>query len=907
MPNSIYQATFAGGELAPAGYGRVDLARYQNSLKTCRNFIVRVMGGVYNRPGTGFVCELRDSLKQGRLITFQYSTEQGYCLQFEENWLRVVKDGGQVLSGAGPAVFETAAPYDEDELSEVKFTQSADVMTLTHGDVHTKQLSRTDHDEWTFTDFDHKEGPFRDLNTEKTHGVSVSAQTGTVTVNFSHGLFNDVALSEYAGVLIYIEMKNFGTPWEVAKAVSAGDIRRREGRYYKAVNSATTGTLGPTNLTPGDVESDGAVKWEMIHNGYGILEIISVSDAYTAQATVLSYELPVEITAGATLAITGVADNGSGLYRITSVGHGLASNETVLVYGVYTELFLPGGGSIRLDLSCNGLWVVTVISADDFDLKGSTYASGYVSGGSVAAPSASGVTEAGSYKWALGAWGADQGFPGAVTYFQQRHAFGLGQKLFLSGSGSFDFFGKSTPLRDDDAVNLQLVSNSVNAIRHLIGLDRRLVAFTAGGKFVLPDDDNSPVITPSQKSARPQGSIGSSHVPPALIEDSILYVADNGQAVYEVSYDFASNSYSGHDLSVIASHLLEGHQVVDAAYQHTPFRTYWIVRDDGVLVGLSYLKEHQVSGWHRHDTDGYFERVCVVKEPPEDAVYFIVRRTIEGMTKRYVERLKSRLYTDQRDAVFLDSSLTYDGRSDGTISITLTSSGATWEYNSGEVFTVTASDTLFDSGWVDDEIHFTAEDGTILRMTVTSATTPTVAIVTLNRDAQAEFQGVPVSDWGRAKSTFGGLDHLEGKSVSILADAQEHPARTVDNGEVTLQAAAVVVHAGLPITADFETLDMNVIGGETVRDKQKIVDRVTLVVEASKGILAGESFDADDLLEYKQRNDEGYDEPVELLTGQAAINISSTWGTGGRVCVRQSSPLPLAILAAIPRVTIGGS
>lgn len=949
MPNQLSQNSFAGGELTPSAYGRVDLARYQTALKTCRNFVVRVTGGVINRAGTKMICELKDSTKAGRLIPFQFSTTQGYALQFEDGAMRVVKDGGQVLhvntiiavqnttpivvqfaaqhryltgqqmtiagtgiaaldgntfvvtnfppgsyvqlngttaagtsaTGSASGIYEIVAPYSEAQLAAVKYTQLADVMTLCNQAVRPKDLSRSGHDNWSFVDMAFREGPFQDINATNTKGVAVVGASfavgATVTINASHAIFS----ASNVGQLFYVEQKNFGQPWEVGKSVTAGDLRRSEGRYYRALNTATTGTLRPTNESPGDVESDGAVNWEYAHSGYGIVQIASFVDANTVTATVL-LELPAE-TGGTEKTITGAANNGSGLVRITAVGHGYSSNDAVVIYDVTGTT------------EANGMWVITVIDADHFDLKASQFGNAYVSGGK--------AVKNGTYKYAFGAWGGDQGWPGVVTYFQQRKVLAATtqkpQHIWASGTNAFDFFGKSTPLKDDDAITMQLAGNEVNAIRHMFDFGK-LIVFTAGNKWVIPDDDNNPVITPSQKSARPQGSIGASDVRPSKVEDAILYVLDKGQQIQDIAYQYASNAYSGNDLSVLWQHLLEGHQVVAAAYQHTPFRTLWAVRDDGVLVGVTYLREHQVWGGHRHDTDGLFEDVCVVSEPPEDAVYFLVKRTINGQTKRYVERMASRLYTDIRDAFFVDCGLSYDGRNTTAITMTVFG-GIFWTYTEG--FQLIASAAYFSASHVGDEIHLTDNDGRILRLEIVGYTNATSVNVRANRDVPSELQlGAGTTSWTHAKKAFSGLTHLEGKTVSILADGHVHPQRVVASGAVSLQFAAGVVHVGLPMTADFETLDMNVQGQE-IRAKQKIVNEVELVVEESRGIFAGEDFD--NLLEYKQREDENYDDPVSLLTGQAAISIKSTWSRGGRVCVRQQDPLPLSILAAIPSVSVG--
>jgi hypothetical protein len=78
-----------------------------------------------------------------------------------------------------------------------------------------------------------------------------------------------------------------------------------------------------------------------------------------------------------------------------------------------------------------------------------------------------------------------------------------------------------------------------------------------------------------------------------------------------------------------------------------------------------------------------------------------------------------------------------------------------------------------------------------------------------------------------------------------------------------------------------------------------------MILEESRGLYAGR--DENSLVEYKQRSSENYDDPITLLTGIADILIQANWNKNGRVFVRQSDPLPLSILAAIPEVTVGGA
>lgn len=883
MP-SIIQPSFSGGELSSEAFGRVDLARYQTSLRTCRNFLTRVYGGAQNRPGTRMICEVKDSSKSVRLIPNAFSTTQTYVLEFGDLYARVVKDGGQVLFTSGPSIglpFELATPYSEAIRREIKFSQLADVMTIVHPTIRPKQLSRTAHDAWTLTDFAFEDGPFQEINVDKNKGVTASATTGAgVVLKSSHAIFT----AEHVGMLFYLEQKDFGRPWEVGKNVNLGDIRRADGRYYKARNSGSTGTLRPTHDSVGDTESDGTVTWEYMHSGFGVALITAFTNANQVTVTVLS-QIP-EPVVGTAKTVTGAVDNGSGAIRITVNSHGYTDDNSIMIYGI--------AGTAE----ANGVWKINSTGANTFDLIGSTFTNAYVSGGQS-------IPEA-TYKYAFGAWGGAQGWPSVVSFHQQRQVFAATpqapQNVWMSGVNAYTFFGKSVPLAADDAVSFRLAGAQVNAIQAIVSLNQMII-LTTGGEWVVHGGDND-AIAPNAIFAKVQGYSGASEVPPVFIRDAILYLQNKGQTFRDMSYQFTADKYDGQDLSVLASHLLEGRQIVEWAFQQVPFSTLWAIRDDGILIGLTYMREQQVLGWHRHDTDGEFESVCVVSEGNEDAVYVVVKRIINGQTKRYIERLASRLYEDIKDAFFVDCGLTYDGRNAGGTVITI-SGGTTWKYNQDEVFTATASAAIFSASTLNDEIHMNDADGRVIRLLVTLFVDSMHVRVQPNRDIPVELRNTAVSTWTLAQKTFTGLSHLEGKTVSVLADGNVLPQVVVTGGSIAIANAAGVVHVGLPIEADFETLDLSVPSAETLLPRQKIVNAVRLMVEESRGIFAGP--DADHLLEFKQRSNEAYDDPVDELTGMATVRVPSTWSKGGRVFVRQSDPLPLSILAAIPEVAIGGT
>ena len=343
-----------------------------------------------------------------------------------------------------------------------------------------------------------------------------------------------------------------------------------------------------------------------------------------------------------------------------------------------------------------------------------------------------------------------------------------------------------------------------------------------------------------------------------------------------------------------------------------PYSSAFCIRDDGKLLVLTYLRDQQVFAWAPQSSTGKYESTCSISEGSEDAVYFVVNRTINGQTKRYIERLSSRLFTSDEDAFFVDCGLSYDGRNTSTRTMTISGGSGDWSYQVDYPVTISGG-AYFVGTDVGAQIQFPYSEtdpdtGEVvakeLRGDILSVTSNTAVVVRFNRNVPAVLRTAATTNWQMARQTFSGLSHLEGQTVNILSDASVEPQKTVTGGAVTLESPGAVVHIGLPITAEFETLDININGQETLLDKKQVIPTVTMVVNASRGIWA--TTPGGEWYEYPQREFEFYDDPVDDATGKVEVKLDSNWDKNGRVKVRQLDPLPLSVLAVLPRMTVGG-
>jgi len=294
---STIQTSFNAGELSPTLDGRVDLAKYANGCSKMENFYPLVQGGARKRSGTRHVAEVRNSADITRLIPFEFGTTQAYILEFSNLFMRVYKDGGQVLDSLS-AIYEIATPYPSSTLDSIQFAQSADVLYLAHPDWNPRKLVRTAHDAWTLSIIAFDQVPFEPTNLDTAVKVRASATTGlgiTLTTEPSTAVFNDPLMVGGQFKLSEIIGSNHGV-WEArsdnsdySSALNVGDTVYFENNVYELTNkngNTKTGTSAPIHET--GTAKDGKYSWEFLHSGEGYVTITAVAgDGFSATADVV--------------------------------------------------------------------------------------------------------------------------------------------------------------------------------------------------------------------------------------------------------------------------------------------------------------------------------------------------------------------------------------------------------------------------------------------------------------------------------------------------------------------------------------------------------------------------------------------------------------------------------------------
>ena len=256
---------------------------------------------------------------------------------------------------------------------------------------------------------------------------------------------------------------------------------------------------------------------------------------------------------------------------------------------------------------------------------------------------------------------ADGNNPSVVAFHQQRMVLAgtrdSPQAFYLSRSGDFENFRKSRPLQDDDPVEYLIASGSIDAIAWAASFGDLLLG-TSGSEYKA--SGNGSAITPGNITITAQSYWGSAGLAPIIIGNAILHVQRHGAHVRDLFYSLEKDGYAGNDLSILAPHLFEGHRLRQWAYQQTPGSVLWIVRDDGLLLALTYLKEHDIWGWSRHPTAGEVLSVCSISGPDSDELLLVGRRRdTDGGTRYCLERLAPQWQDSDpvEEAFFVDCGL----------------------------------------------------------------------------------------------------------------------------------------------------------------------------------------------------------------------------------------------------------
>lgn len=600
--------SFAGGEITPELFGRLDLGKFQTGLAKCLNFEIRPHGPAVNRAGFEYVLETKYSTRESVLLPFIFSTTQAYVLEFGDLYVRIHTEGATVLS-TGLAI-----------------------TAITRATTNSVTYTGTDPaaDAWMYLA---GIGGMTELNGRYVKIVNLNAAANTFEMQDLNG--NTIDTTNFTA---YTSGGTASPVYEIVSPYAEADLSA-----LNITQSSDVLTITHPSYQTRELRRSGAANWAFA--------VVTSAPSQAAPTVVVV----TPDSAGAetyTYKVTAIATDG----REESLGSAAGTNascELLSTAGAFnTVTWTDATGALRYNVykKTNGLYGYIGQSSDG--------ATGFKDDNitpdvSQTPPETDDPITAADNR------------PGAVGYYQSRRWFAGSnnkpQNLWATRSGTESNFTYSVPTRDSDAITARLTSRQANTIRHLIPLGD-LLALTSGAEWLINNGGATGPITPGNIDYRVQGGSGASLVRPVIANNSILYAADRGGRVREIEFSWQTQGYKSADISLMAPHLFDGYTIASMAFVRAPNPICWVVRSDGLLLGLTYVPEQQVEAWHQHDTvDGYFKSVAAIPEGTDDVLYAIVKRTINGLEKRYVERLHSRRFATLADTFIVDSGLSYSG------------------------------------------------------------------------------------------------------------------------------------------------------------------------------------------------------------------------------------------------------
>ncbi len=851
MPKvSTIQSNFNGGEISPLVYGRVDAPRYKESLAICKNYLPLIQGPITRRPGTAFVFPVKDSSAVTRLIPFEFSTTQAYMLEFGNSYIRFYKNNGIVTNTAKAITAITqASPGVVTSVGHGFSNNDHVVLNAISGmtELDNREFKVANKTADTFTLVDNITGVAENTTSyvgytsggtaAKIYEVNMVGKPITGATNANPIVITCPSHALPQGQIIYFSgvggMTQLNGPQYIVNVVDSNTFQLHT--YASTADVAVDSTAYGVYTSGGfvDVASNGMYATAdlpniqyvqsndvlyMVHPSYPPRKLVRVSDTNWQLSSIAFIDGPYGPVNSTTTTLTTSA--GDLIVTASSVA-GINDGQGFLSTDV--------GRAIRI--KWGSAWAYGEISV----VTDTTHI--------VISPVAPVVGDHNPHvNWRLGVWSNTDGFPSSIVFHEDRLVFsGAGfDPTRFDGSTTSDYENMAPSdlagvIAADNAYAFSLSSNDGNAIQWMTSDEQGLVMGTQSGEWKVGAADATSALSAISVSAKKTTSMGSDPVQAVQSGKCTLFVQRGGRKLRELNYYFDVNGFRAADLTQLSEHItgnpngdtnLSG--ISFLAVQKNPQPVVWATRYDGVLLAMTYERDLDTLkvGWSRHiiggvvtgGGDAQVESVAVIPSSDgtsEDA-WIIVNREINGVTVRYVEYI-TQLFDDNtplKDAIFVDSALTYSGS---------------------------------------------------------------------------------------AVTTVGGLNHLNGQMVSVLADGIPLSDRGVTSGRITLDSPASLVTIGLKYNSDGQKLRSDAGSADgTGMGKTRRIHRVGIQFLNTLGFMLGPDFTTLDDITLDDTSDSNFDQALGLYTGIASEHIPNDYDYDNMFCWRQNQPLPGTILGIYP-------
>lgn len=648
------QPTFSRGEISPRLYSRADIEHWRMALAECVNWIVLRQGGLRRRPPTEFINEIKDSSKRSFLRRFVFSVTQAYMLEFGDRYIRFYANQGIVETSPGVAL-EVVTPYlqadlfNSDGTIRMQFAQSADVLYIAHPDYPPMELRRLSASSFELIEYNFEDGPWYPENKTPTV-MDPDGTSGAINIVAMRDLIPKASAQVTSGVTITANSQDRVFPaWKACDDQADSVWRATGGSAVLSVDFGSGNTKTPTSYAiqaalddanTTRLEYEHAPKdWVLAGSVDGITYV--TLDAQTGQT----------FTSGEVKSFPIAAPSAYRHFRLS-----ITANVNGPVTVAEFTLSAPSTLGVNSDAGFDASYIGRHIGLR----YGSVWYWGRItainSTSSVAVTLETAIPGHGpTGGWRQGAWSEGAGYPGTVTFYQQRLVWGRTdsqpQTLWMSKAGDFDNFGTSIPAVDDDGITLTILAGEQNAIQWLAEGRDLLIGTTGAARSLGRSDSTSPFSAVNLEQER-HTTFGSRQIQPVQVGNVTLYPSYYGRSMREMIFSFQTNSYIAPDVTILSEHMLR-HGIVQFDYAQDPDSIVWCAIGNGELVGITYERDQQIVGMTRHRLGGSFagqatgeeygvvESVQTIPGADRSEVWMIVKRTINGTTKRYIELMRS--------------------------------------------------------------------------------------------------------------------------------------------------------------------------------------------------------------------------------------------------------------------------
>lgn len=938
------QPSFNNGEISPLIYDRVDFQKFVSSVKSGKNMFVHPQGGMSNRAGTVMLAQAKQS--NVRLIPFEFSSTETYIIEFGNQYCRFYTAEGQVvieeeIDGETVQVpYEIQSPFTTADLDEIRYCQSGDVMYIAWGK-HPKTLNRYGHTNWSFSDYDYKNGPLELENTDKGKNVAISyvpadgnykitsdfdgfsencvGQLFSIRKNFSAGYISGSVTSAsgnyHSGTVLCKDvyfLRTSGTWSGLCKVEYSTDLVSWESsRDFSSSNDYNldyTGHLpsGAFWVRVSANISSGTLSFNFSSQNFEELCVFQISSRASSTEVRANYTGNI---AGLETIFTSTSSSGEVVSFIpvmtsATTPSGEAYGDTSYTEEPYTAFAgLPTG-----DNPTNFYWV----------RKGETKSIGYK------VPSGSSYYVQKLYFWGAFWWYGAYESPSSLAhlfpaftieyslnngeYRTAAYSSSILQTIQVPGSNNrYDVMSQfeilfSQPFQADDIRFTMTAYNGT--VLQWSSHYSRIGDIRAFGIDVTTGDSSSLLSKFSFGTWISNTSKNPTEVD--LYQDRIVWCTNNQLDATKIS-DYTNFGVSTDVTEDDAISVIVKDKKVDRINSIVAGQKLAVYSDDGNFVhNNDTFTPNSATFLKQGATGGSDVKPVVVRD------HIIYAHPMKQAISDYAYNFETDGYAGQ-DITLLANHL-FDGKVIKTLAYQQEPYSIIWVLQ--EEGTVLACTYLRQQ----NVIAWTPMDfgGTVKSIAVCSTGTEEHLYLAVQRDNGTFVEKMPTRlltsdpkesffvDCGRTyrgepATTISGLNYLEGKHVVALADGNVIKDLTVENGSITLQTPASVVTVGLPFESVLETLtfDANTGDGSNLNRKKRVV-AVSVKYNASRGSKV--SVNGHREVDMLKRQQEAYNTPISLKSGFYREILPSTHNEATNVKIRQTDPLPITIVSIIPEI-----